>query len=117
MYKPSYTLPTVFWIIVDTLFFMWMSIMLGFFVDSLIPDTNPDESLSSSFFWITIQILLDIILLYALDLLYTCVVKRDTNMYYGLDMFTVIFFLVQTQLFTRLNLIYTHVMRRSLTNL
>ena len=102
------------WIVWDSFFFTFLGIILGFIFQYLFP-TSRDVNYYLGFFMDVLQIILGTIVIFILNLLYEEYVARDTDTYFGLTVFSVVFFLVQPQLFDRLAGFYQHITNRPLS--
>lgn len=93
-------------LVIDTLFFVTLAIFLGYLVDVLIPNPKPNETFWESLAWIYIQIAFAILILFSVDQLYMWITGIGAESFYGLNVYGVIFFLVQTQLVERVRRIF-----------
>lgn len=101
-------------VIIDALFFTFLGIFLGFLVDLVFPE--PKESDSTVFLIILtfVQIVLTIYISFLIDSVYSDLIGIDSDTYLGFTAFTIIFFLVQQQLLTRLAIVYNRLTGRKL---
>lgn len=88
-------------ILIDTLVFVSLAIIFGYTIDVLFPAPG-DESFIKSLGLIYLQIFLGIVILYTIDSLYLKLTGRNSKTYFGINVYSVLFFLVQKQLGARL---------------
>jgi len=95
------------WLLIDIFLFSFLAVIFGILVDAIFPEPGENETFTETCILLILQILLDGILVYILGFGYESVVQRDPDLYYGFTIFTVIFFLVQLQLLSRLRILYS----------
>lgn len=96
-------------IILNALFFGALAIFLGFIIDYIFSNPEDNESTLTLFILIMLQIVITAVIIYYVDFIYEKVIGIDSDDYFGFTMFTVIFFLVQEQLFDRLSIFYRRI--------
>ncbi|MHB1910110.1 MAG: hypothetical protein ACYCQJ_14730 [Nitrososphaerales archaeon] len=101
-------------IFVDILILVYVALFAGFFIDLILPRPKPEESLLRSFIMFWIQIIIDALVCMFVATGFEALVERDADDYYAFTLFTVIFFLVQVQLFDRIDIIYYRLTGRHL---
>lgn len=94
-----------FHVLLNVLIFAVLGILLGFTVDYIFPPPTDDEGVGILWVLILTQIVFTAILIYYIDRLYEYVFGVDSDTYFGMTIFMLLFFLVQQQLFYRLNLL------------
>lgn len=101
-------------VIFDAILFGLLGIFLGFLIDLIFPE--PDENEYTIFLLLSCicQIVVTVIIVYYIDLSYESIMGVDSDTYLAFTTFTVIFFLVQRQLFTRLEIVFKRIFGRSL---
>jgi hypothetical protein len=104
------------YIVRDAVIFAVLGIGLGFLVDLIFIDPDPEESILETIFYILLQTIVCSIIIYYIAKFYEVIFKHDSGLYRGIDMFIVLFFLVQTQLFERVSLLFRKVTGKKLPN-
>lgn len=90
------------------------AIGLGFAVDYLFQEPRETESTPRLIFMILLQLIVTALIIYYFDMLFEAVLGHDSDVYFGLTIFCVIFFLVQLQMLNRLSLLYKRLTGRSI---
>lgn len=103
-------------IIRDMLLFGILGIILGLLVDFVFVDPTPDENLMEAIFYLLLQIVICGIIIYYLAKGYQRIFGTEPDLYYGLTMFEIIFFLVQVQLFERISILFHRFVGHPLPN-
>lgn len=98
----------------DIVVLTYMAMFFGFLVDIIFPTPNPREPFHRTFALLWIQILVDALICVFVAKGWEQLVDHDPDEYYAFTIFTVVFFLVQTQLFDRLTIFYHTVTGRIL---
>jgi len=95
-------------VIFDTVLFAILAIAFGYIIDVIIPFPKQNESAIKCILLVMLQIIISGVFLFLISKLYENSVHRDPDLYYGVSMFIVLFFLVQGQLIKRLQTIYQY---------
>ena len=104
------------WLLIDTFIFGLSGLILGFVVDEIIPQPKKDEKIYASIFFILLQIFVCISVIYFVDLGYESIFGRDSDETFGMTMFSIIFFISQTQLYVRTNRLYKSLLLHRVTD-
>ena len=103
---------SIFLTVFDAVVFTAIAIVFGFLIDFLAPRFDLDEPPLWSLNLVMLQVVVDIIILYIIVNIYQYLFGRAVDESLGQTMFIVIFFLVQIQLFQRLNNVWYHITGR-----
>lgn len=94
--------------------FGFVAIVLGFAVDYMFNEPTGNESTPKLFFLIMMQLIVTTIIIYYFDILFESILCHDSDLYFGLTVFCVVFFLVQEQLFNRLSILFKRISGRNI---
>jgi hypothetical protein len=94
-----------FGVLENSLFFGLAGIVFGFAVDYIFPDPTPTEGYYVLLGLALLQIIVTTLVVYYIDMWYERYMGVDSDTFFGMTMFIVVFFLVQNQLFRRLDLL------------
>jgi len=100
----------------DAVIFALFGLILGFIIDFLFVDPDVEESIIESIFYILLQVVICTAIVYYIGKAYEGFFGYDPDSFSGLTMFTVIFFIVQVQLFERVSLLFHKITGRKLPN-
>jgi len=95
-----------FRIILTAVIFGFLAVLLGFVIDFIFSNPQGTESTCELIIRITFQIILGTLIIYYIDQSFESIFGIDSDTYFGLTIFGVLFFLVQQQLFLRLSILY-----------
>jgi len=93
----------------DSILFVILALTLGYIIDVFIKVPSKNEPLSQSILLLLLQIIIGMIVIYIIDYLFENFNGRSSISFFGLTIFTVLFFLTQQQLLKRITLIYHHI--------
>lgn len=97
-----------------------LGVLLGFFVDLIFPAPRATEKVGATLGWVILQLFIDALLIFYIMLLavrFNFFNQDDVEGMIGYLVFTILFFLVQTQLTARLNKLWKDISGRNLPNL
>lgn len=103
-----------FYVFRDSILAIIFGIVLGFVLDIFFPEPKKSENFWTTTFLLGLQILISGFILYYYSVFYYYFYGSEVDTYLGFSVFSVIFFLVQTQLLNRLDLIYKHMSGKDL---
>jgi hypothetical protein len=101
-------------VVIECTIFIVLGALLGFFISFMFPDLYFSEPLWHSIGWFLLQLIVDSIILAMLDLAYLDLFGRNASAFIGMNMFSIVFFITQVQLFNRATRIYRIVTGSSL---
>lgn len=90
----------------DVLMFSIAAIIFGMLLDIIFPIPKSDEPIVKTVLLLFSQILISAMFIFIVGYLYTSIFGRDPNSHLGMTVFILIFFLLQSQLFTRLSYLW-----------
>jgi len=107
-YRQNVSAP-FFRVTIEVFFFAVIGMILGFAIALLFPQFTSDEAWYYSLGYLLLQLLVDAIVIYAVDSAYFLLFGVESDTYIGITVFTQIFFLIQfTMLFRMLNVFTTY---------
>lgn len=101
-------------VVVCAFVFGIFAIALGFAVDFFFQEPKESESTPRLVVLILLQLIITTLVIYYFDILFEAVLGYDSDVYFGLTIFCVIFFLVQTQMLHRLSILYKRITGRDI---
>lgn len=101
-------------VVVCAFVFGIFAIALGFAVDYFFQEPDDNESTTKLVILIFLQLIITALVIYYFDILFEAVLGHDSDVYFGLTIFCVIFFLVQTQMLHRLSILYKRITGRNI---
>jgi hypothetical protein len=101
-------------VVIECTIFMLLGALLGFFISFMFPDIYFTEPLWHTVGWFILQVLVDSVIIAMLDLAYFDLFGRSASAFIGMNVFNLVFFITQVQLFNRATRIYRIVTGSSL---
>lgn len=101
-------------VIFDAFIFAVLGIILGFLIDMIFPEPNPNDTTARLIMLTLAQIVITIYITFVVDETYIELFGVDSDTFLGFTAFTIIFFLVQQQLLTRLKIVYNRLTGKDL---
>jgi hypothetical protein len=98
----------------DAILFAVAGITLGFIIDLFFTDPTRDETIPQTIILILLQTIVCATIVWFIAKAYEKTFGSDPDQFYGLTMFSVLFFLVQVQLFERVAVLYQTITKHKL---
>ena len=92
-------------LILDVGIFSFLAVFLAILMDFIFPTPQLGDSFGITAFWFFLQILMGAALIVLISNLFFELLGRKADEFAGLTIFTVLFFLAQTQIFARVRLL------------
>lgn len=106
----------LFRVTIEVFFFSLIAMAFGFMVVLLMPPFSVDEAWYYSFVYLLLQLLVDAVIIYALDMAYFMLFGVNASAFIGLIVFVNVFFMIQSSLFYRMQNIFTTYTQVELNN-
>lgn len=90
----------------EVIVFSLLGLLFGFLLTYLFPALMPDESPWLSLLYVILQVLINTIIIFAIDEAYVCIFKHDSDDYVGITVFSIVLFACQFQIQGRIRYIY-----------
>ena len=105
-------------LIIESIIGVLLAVIFGYLLDALFPEPTQDESFERTILLVSGQLLIDSFIVWGVIYFVSEYLNRfDQETYEGMTgylLFTVVFFLVQTQLLARFERIYKDIFNRSI---
>jgi hypothetical protein len=92
-------------VIFDIIMLTTLAIILGFVIDFIVPSPTPNEDIIVTVWLLFTQMVIATIILLFIEYIYIQLFGRSTSTYFVSDIFVLIFFISQQQIFARVYLI------------